>query len=210
MEERLREEIKVRINLIVIALTSFISIGVIPFLTQAFNDATDEEIIATQFPTSKIGWIVWASFRLIIVIINMSIFIAFVNQGKLNASNNQNYINALKKWIEVEVFKGKRSKKHKKAAHMTPKQYYSKMYATKGLSLAISSFASLFTVTFMVLNWDLVTFIGIVITVLIAIVFGFLQMFQVENYWENEFGVVVDIEYEKMLQEKQMEEKENV
>ena len=209
MNERLREELKIRINLIVIALTSFISIGVIPFLAQAFNDASDEEIISTQFPESKIGWIVWALFRFIIVIINMSIFIAFVNQGKMNASNNENYKAALKRWIEVEVWKGKRLKKHKKALHMTPKQYYAKMYATKGVTLAMSSFASLFTVTFMVLNWDLVTFIGIVITVLIAIVFGFLQMFQVENYWENEFSIVVDTEYDKMLLE-QKEEKKDV
>ena len=209
MNERLREELKARVNFIVIGITSFISIGIIPFLTTAFDNASDEDIIAAAFPNSTIGWIVWAIFRSMIVVINMCIFIAFVNQGKLNVTNNETYKNAMIKWVEIQVFKGKRSKKHKTALYLTPKQHYAKLYSQKGLALAIGSFASLFTITFMVLNWDLATFIVIVITVALALLFGFLQMAKEEMYWTSDFVIRTEIEYKKM-QEEIKEEKENV
>ena len=178
MNQQLKEELKSKINFIVIGFTSFIAMAVIPFLTTAFNEGNDKEIIDKVFPDSTIGWTIWVLFRSMISIINMCIFVAFVNQGKLNVKDNQDYVTSREKWIEIQIYNGKRSKKAKTAIPLTPSQHYAKLYSIKGLSLAIGSFASCFTFTFMILNWDLATFIGLVITVAFALVLGFLQMVQ--------------------------------
>lgn len=208
MDERLREELKSKINFIVVGIVSFLAIGAIPFLVNAFDNANDEEIIKQAFPDSTIGWVVWAILRLMIVVINFCILIAFVNQGKINVSKNEGFKASIVKWIEIQIFKGKRRNKTKRAVYLTPKQHYAKLYSTKGLSLAIGSFASCFTITFVVLNWDLATFIIITITVMFAIVFGFLQMQKEEYYWLNDFKIITDVEYEKMQEQKNKEEKE--
>lgn len=208
MDERLREEFKSKINFFVIGLISFVAIAAIPFLSTAFEHGDDQKIIQEAFPNSIIGWIVWGIFRSLIVIINMSILVAFVNQGRINVSKNENFIESMKKWIDVQVYKGKK-KKHKKHVYLTPKQHYAALYTKKGVSLAITSFASCFTITFMILHWDLATFIMITITVLFAVVFGFLQMQKEEFYWLNDFKIIADVEYDKMLEEKQKEELTN-
>jgi hypothetical protein len=207
--ERLRDELKAKINFIVIGLVSFLGSGVVPFLASAFNEKNDQEIIKTAFPESTIGWVVWGIFRMMIVVINMSIFVAFVNQGKLNVANDKEYIEARTKWLEVQVYRGNRSKKGKKVSYLTPKQHYAKLYSKKGLSLAIGSFASMFTVSFMVLNWDLATFIAITITVVMAIVFGILQMSREEFYWTNDFKIRAEVEYKKMKNEIAKEDENN-
>lgn len=200
-QKLLKEELKNKINFIVIGFTSFLAIALIPFLTSAFNESNDQEIIQQAFPDSTIGWIIWAIFRFMIVTINMCIFIAFVNQGKLNVKNNNDFVSSRNKWIEVQIYKGKHSKKGKKAVPLTPKQHYAKLYSEKGFALTIGSFASCFTITFMILQWDLATFIVIVLTVAFAVVFGFLQMAKEEYYWTNDFKVIADIEYDKMKEE---------
>lgn len=204
MDERLREEFKSKINFFVIGLISFVAIAAIPFLSTAFEHGDDQKIIQQAFPDSIIGWIVWGIFRSLIVIINMSILVAFVNQGRINVSKNENFIESMKKWIDVQVYKGKKKSK-KKHVYLTPKQHYAALYTKKGVSLAITSFASCFTITFMILHWDLATFIMITITVLFAVVFGFLQMQKEEFYWLNDFKIIADVEYSKMLEEKNKE-----
>ena len=208
MENDLKEQFKNKINLIIIAFVSLLAISIIPFLTEAFNGSSDEEIIQTVFPSSTIGWVVWAIFRFMIIAINMSIFIAFVNQAKINVKDDIDFKKATGRWLEIQVYRGKRLKKHKKPLYLTPKEYFAKLYGTKGLSLAISSFASCFTITMLVLNWDLATFIVICLTVLFAIVFGFLTMQKVEFYWTHDFVIRTNVEYDKMLDE-QKEGKEN-
>ena len=208
MDERLREEFKSKINFFVIGLISFVAIAAIPFLSTAFEHGDDQKIIQEAFPNSIIGWIVWGIFRTLIVIINMSILVAFVNQGRINVSKNESFIESMKKWIEVQVYKGKK-KKQRKHVYLTPKQHYAALYTKKGVSLAVTSFASCFTITFMILHWDLATFIMITITVLFAVVFGFLQMQKEEFYWLNDFKIIADVEYDKMLEEKQKEEIDN-
>ena len=204
MDERLREEFKSKINFFVIGLISFVAIAAIPFLSTAFEHGDDQQVIQQAFPDSAIGWIVWAIFRSLVVVINISILVAFVNQGRINVSKSEIFIESMKKWIEVQVYKGKQKKKRKRV-YLTPKQHYASVFTKKGVSLAITSFASCFTITFMILHWDLATFIMITITVLFAVVFGFLQMQKEEFYWLNDFKIIADVEYNKMLEEKQKE-----
>lgn len=194
----IKEQIKSKINFIIIGLVSLIGMGIIPFLASSIDADSDEDIIKNCFPTTKLGWVMWAIFRGTIIIINIFIFIAFVNQGKMNCKDNVEYQKSEKKWIEIQVWKGKNKKKHEKV-YLTPKQHYASVYSKKGLMISIWTFASLFSVTYIVLNWDLITFLSITITIILAMIFGLLSMYKEEYYWLNDFKIRCDIEYDKMI-----------
>ena len=201
MNQEIREAIKARINFIVIGLVSFVGMGIIPFLAASINMDSDEEIIKTAFPHSKLGWIMWAIFRLMVIIINIMIYVAFVNQGKANVKSEKSVIEALKRWNDVNVYKGKQKSHKRPNLPDTPNKHYAKLYSKKGLIIATMTFASLFSITYMTLNWDLVTFLSITIAIILSIVMGIISMHKEELYWTSDFIVRVDIEYSKMMEE---------
>lgn len=197
----LKEQLQSKINYIIVAIVSFVGMGIIPFLSVAFDEnLTDEEIIRTIFPQSTIGWIMWAIMRAIIILVNILIFIPFVNQGKINASKNEKYLKGLNLWETVELKRGKTKKQHKKN-YMTPTEHYAKVYSKKISMIALTTFATLFEVGYLIICWDLTTFLSIVLTIVLCLVFGVISMFKETEYWICEFPIRAQIEYDLMLEE---------
>lgn len=202
--ETMKDKIQEKINFIIIGLVTVVGMGIIPFLTQCMNYENEEEFVKNAFPTNTFGWIAWAILRGMIILINMMLFVAFVNQGKLNVKNEKEFVEANTKWTEVQVYKGRKTGKKSKM-YLTPSQHYATIYFKKGLFVSLATFASLFTITYLVLYWDFVTFLSITITIVLCIVFGILTMLKEQAYWTNDFPIRADIEYRKMIEEKKEE-----
>ena len=97
-----------------------------------------------------------------------------MSQGKVNIKDDKRYLEALEILGRVQ--------QHKHLKPRSPSKYFGKIWASKGTTLFITSALSAMVLAEALLVFDLATFLSYVFTVLLAIVFGFLQMLQTEEY----------------------------
>lgn len=180
MEERedksIREYLKLYLYYILIAILSILSIVVFPILGAAGTDVS--HAIQNAFPNDAIGWLFWSIARGLIVVLNMLIFTNFLQQAKVNVRDDAKYKEA------NEILSRCKSKEY---APRSPKAYLGKTYATKGLTLAVTTGVSLFGIGSALLNYDYMLLIATVFTVIISIIFGIMTMKKVEIYYTGEF-----------------------
>lgn len=164
---------KLRQNLYyaLIAAASFVALVFLPML------GTDASA-GWNFPTSKKGWIVFVALRLIISTLNVFIFSSFINQGKLNISQNENYKAAIKLLSEA---------KDKEYKPRSPGKFNAIEYGRKGTTVFFATALSLVALTQAILAYDWEALLCYTVTVIGSIVFGIFEMKKVEIYWTVEF-----------------------
>ena len=172
----LRDAIKLYIYYILIGAISALSLIVFPIIGAAGTDMS--EAIGTAFPDSKIGWIIWTVTRCLIIILNMIIFSLFVYQSKINVKEEP----AFKEAMQI-------LSKHKPKEYRpkSPQKYFAKTYSTKGVTLMLTTAASLFAIGSAVINYDLMLLIATIFTIIISIAFGIITMKKCEVYYVSEF-----------------------
>lgn len=176
----------------------YLIIGVISILSTAFLPMIGSEIgLSFNFPNTTAGWIAWSSSKIAIAVLNMTLFVCFMKQAKINVRNDKRYIEARTILDEVEK---KRSLKPK-----SPKRWEGGQYLSKGVTMFTCSILSAIGFSQAILTFDLVTFLSYSFTLIMGIVFGFLQMNKTEDYYTGEYLAYARMKQKELEQELEKE-----
>lgn len=163
---------------IICAVTSLFALFFLPL-------AGSEAGLGWNLPDTPAGWVVFSTTRILVAGINMLIFHCFVQQGKVNISKNQRYLDAIRKMdlAKTSDFKSPR----------TPSEYYKEVYGKKGIAIFVTSLLSSLALTQAVLTFDWMSFITYLFTITLGVIFGILQMKDAEQFWTEEFPRLAEI-----------------
>ena len=112
-----------------------------------------------------------------------TIFVLFDLQGKNNVKDDPKYLTAYKKLYET---------KDKEYIPLSPSKYKVKTYGLKALTLSINSVLLAFVVMEMVFTYNYMLLISYLISMIMAVIGGVMQMKKAEIYWTEEFPLWVD------------------
>lgn len=158
-------------NYFIIILLSLISVFVLPLLGSELG-------LAFNIPNSVAGWLVWCITKIIIVIINVLLFDQFVKQAKVNIKDNEYYKKAKEILDNMEV---------QLDPPRAPNEFLQGLYRRKGIKLAITTALSVFGLTNAILTFDIASFLTYLFTIIMGIIFGWITMNSVEEYWTDEY-----------------------
>ena len=127
-----------------------------------------------NFPASVMGWIIWAVSKGAICVVNCLIFHFFVLQGKDNIRDDIRYIDGLKKL-------NKYKEKHKKIA--SPFRLERDAYLRKGGIVLLTTALSLLALPSLVLQFNIINFLSVLFSMIIALAFGVMAMKETERRW---------------------------
>ena len=178
-------------NYIMVAAAGLIVMFGIPFFGSEVG-------IGFVFPTTTAGWIIFCGIRMVVSGLSLFIFHCFIQQGKLNSEDNDNY----KKAVEILV---KNDDKEEKI--YSPKQFFGRMYGFKGGTLMLSTAFATVALTQAILTFDYVSMLTYIFTFIFSVMFGIVHMRTAEEYWCNTYYKYA-LKVQKENKEKM--EKENV
>ena len=181
---------------VLIGLASLISMFVFPFIGSQAN-------LSLNLPNSTAGWIVYVITKLIVAAVSFLIFHCFMEQAKLNVSQNQRYKEAQQILLKAE---------DKDQIPVSPKVWIKKQYSSKGFGTFMTSLLGSIGLTQAVLTFDWMSLITYTITVIASVGFGFIQMKQMQVWWTTQYWrwAIYTKEQEQLKQKTQItEESEN-
>ena len=158
-------------NYIIIGILSLISVFFLPMLGTEVG-------LGFKVPNTWAGWIVWILTKLCVVAINIMLLDQFVKQAKVNVRDNEHFKEANDYYS---------SKQEEDEYLPTPREFLSKLYRSKGISNIISSALSVFGLTSAILTFDWVSMLTYLFTVVFGIIFGWITMNNVEEYWTDTY-----------------------
>ena len=177
-------------------------IGVVSLFALFFLPMLGSEVgLAFVLPNTTAGWIVYVVSKLLVAALNVIIFHCFVLQGKVNAKDNPNYLKAVEILSTVTT--------SKELIPRSPAQFLAGVYGGKGVTIFLSSVVAAVGLTQAVLTFDWVSMLTYLFTILMGVIFGILQMNQVETYWTEEYYKYAIREQEKAKINGSQMEKEN-
>lgn len=165
-------KLKIYTYYILIAGISIISLTVIPLLQSSIN-------ASFQFPRTAAAWILWIGSRLCVTILNLLIFHCFICQADLNTQENESRKQAEELLALV--------KQQKEGPPLSKREFLEGEYRHKVPTLTLSTICSLVAFGPAVLMFDVTTFLTYLFTVIMAVVFGVIEMFKVETYYTVEY-----------------------
>ena len=171
MESQITLRLRQYLYYCLIGIASFVALVFLPML------GTDLDA-GWNLPNDSKGWAVFITIRLIVSFLNVFIFASFINQGKLNVSGDPNYKKAQELLAKV---------KNKEYIPRSPRKFNAKEYGQKGVTVFLSTAASLVALTQAILSYDWVALLTYALTVTGSIVFGIFEMKKVEIYWTVEY-----------------------
>lgn len=177
-------------NYIVIAIISVLALVVLPFLGSTVG-------LAIILPTTIGGWVVWVLSKLCIVILNVMILHAFIQQAEVNIKDNSKYRAAKEILLDTN--------EKENIVPLSPKQYFSHLYGKKGTILAITTALSVFGLANAILVFDLVVFITYLLTITTAILFSLFEMKKTEVFWTEDFYLYAKYRQKKLKEEQEAE-----
>lgn len=158
----------------------YVIIGVISLIALFFLPMIGSEAgLQWKIPDTTVGWIVYVTSKLIVAVVNILTFHCFIQQAKINVSNNEKYIEAVNILMEsLETAEGN---------PRPPDVYLSAVYGKKGATIFATSILSSVGLTQAVLSFDLISMLTYLVTIVFGVIFGILQMHDTEAYWTNEY-----------------------
>lgn len=175
-------------NYIIIAILSLVSVFFLPMLGSSVG-------IGFNIPNTMAGWIVWILTKLCVVIVNILIFDQFVKQAKVNIRDNEQF-----KKAEEILNKSKELEED----ILPAKTYISRLYRNKSVTLGITTILSIFGLTNAILSFDWVSMLTYIFTIVMALVFGWITMNEVEEIWTDKH-----YKYALKIQQKEIENVRN-
>ena len=169
----IKEQLRQFTYYIIIAAISLLTIVVFPLIGSG-SSITIEEC----FPTTQVGWIIYIIERVLVIVMNLTIFTSFIQQAKVNIKDNPNYLKA------NEILQRHHPKEYRPRSES---RYLGQTYTTKGISLALTTVASLFVIGSAILNYDYMILIATTFSVITTIVMGVIQMRKTELYYTTEY-----------------------
>ena len=163
-------------------------IGIVSLIALCFLPMIGSDIgLAWKLPNTVVGWIVWVTTKIIVAVLNVLIFHCFMLQAKINIKDNVRYQEA------QEIL---RSQKIKQIIPRSPTQWNKKQYTSKGVSIFITTALSTVALTQAILNFDWMSMLTYLFTIVMGLIFGIMQMKTAEDYWTDEYW-----QYAQMVQE---------
>lgn len=161
-----REKWRLYQNYIIIAILSLVSVVILPMFGSQVG-------VGFVLPDTAAGWVVYCVTKAAIVAINVLIFDQFMRQAKVNVRDNELYVKAEELLLNSP-----------EDEELQPtNELISKMYRSKILSTIIFSILGVFGFTQAILTFDYVQMLSYTITIVIALVFGWVSMNQAEEIW---------------------------
>lgn len=175
LESNLRGAIHKGLNYILIASLSAITMFIVPLLgtPQKFG-------VENTIPSADAGWNTWSIYIMMLLtpgLINIAIFELFNAEGFKRAKETDKYRRA--------IILLKKDKTRQKSAPISPIRWETKHQTTRIAWTLVMSVISMFMITECVLNWNLQTFISIVVTIAIGIISGVIAMEQKYDYYSD-------------------------
>lgn len=165
-----REAFKNYKNYGIIIVLTLVTVTIFPLLGTSVG-------MEARYPDTVVGWIVWSVIKLALVVDNIFIFQAFVDQAELNVQYEQRYLEAR------EIVRKYRIGKY---TPMSPEERRKKMFSKKVIITVLTSLISI-ALTEAILKYNFADLIAYSISMLMAIIFGVLSMADQEKYWVEEF-----------------------
>lgn len=187
----INEKLKQNAYYILIFVVTLIALAVVPF----FESALTGEL---TLPETVFGWITYAVSKLLVATLNMMIFHSFMQQAKINVAKDARFMEANAIMM-----------KHKRAIYIprSPKRWVRAQYTKKGMTVFVGTLAALVTIGEMILRFNLATFVTTCVTVVMAIIFGVMQMLTAEDYWTGEYwDYAKNVEKEQNKKDNNLEE----
>jgi len=194
-QDQIKEKAKRYLYYIIIGLVSIVFVVFLPFVGS-------EGDIVSRFPTTTTGWIVWTISNVTTAILNVVIYICFMEQGELNSKDNAKYIEANQILEKVESVKKKDPR--------SPREWKKRQYSTKGVVTFCSTLMSLIGLSNAILRWDYTIFLVYLAAIVLGIVFGLIQMKKSELYWTDEFNQYAHFMLRKQEEERKLKEAEEL
>lgn len=158
----------------------YIIIGVVSVIALLFLPLIGSEAgLAWNVPDTTTGWVVYVVSKLMVAGINILIFHCFNMQGKENVKDNPLYLEAMD-ILSLKLDGGDYSP-------VAPEVWTRKVYGKKCITIFCTSILSAVGLTQAVLTFDWVSMITYLVTIIMGVIFGILQMNEAENYWTTEF-----------------------
>lgn len=153
--------------------------------------------LETVLPKTPIAWVVWIILNVSTAIGNVAILVFFKLQAKKNSVSHPNYIKA------NEIL-NRLSGRKEVFIPRSPRAMNAKEYSTKVLCIMISTVASFFTISALMINFQVMTLISCLLGMIIAIIISWTTMLKNEEYWTEEY--LLYAEYMEKLLKKGEEE----
>lgn len=182
--ENFKEKWKLYQNYIIIGILSIISVFFLPMLGSEVD-------LGFKVPNTTAGWIVWILTKLCIVAINIMLLDQFIKQARVNVRDNEKYLEANNYYLTTTDDANEYLP--------SPKEFIGKLYKTKGITNFITSALSVFGLTSAILTFDWVSMLTYLFTIVFGIIFGWITMNNVEEYWTDTY-------YRRYLRDKRLEE----
>ena len=160
---------------------NYIIIGILSFLSVFFLPLLGTEVgLGFKVPNTWAGWLVWAITKLCVVTINILLLDQFIKQAKVNIKDNQRF-------KEADDYYTLNSNDGEEEYLPAPKEYISKLYKNKGITTTVTSALSVFGLTSAILTFDWVSMLTYLFTIVFGIIFGWMTMNNVEEYWTDTY-----------------------
>lgn len=172
-------------NYIIIALISLIAVFFLPMVGSEVG-------LEFRLPNTVAGWTVYIITKVAIVLINILTLDQFIKQAKVNVKDDV-------KFKEADAYFNEKAEEEE---WLTPTQFLSRLYRNKMITTTINSILGVFGLTSAVLTFDWVSMLSYLFTVVIGLIFGWITMNSVEEYWKNDY-------YKLMLRDKKKKEQKN-
>lgn len=166
-----RENLKQYTYYIIIAVVSLFSLVFLPLLSSTVD-------AGWNYPDDSVGKVVWWSTKICVSILNVIIFHSFMQQAKVNIAKDEKYIkaNEILSRVKIKIYKPR-----------SPQKWNAEQYGTKGVMILIMTLLGLIAFTQAILTFDYVSMFSYLFTIVMAIIFGLLQMKKAEFYWTTEY-----------------------
>ena len=152
-----------------------------------------------NLPQTKIGWIVFVVTKTVVAVINLLIFHCFICQAKLNIKDDP-------KFIEANEILGKLQSE---VLPRSPRKFFTKEYSVKGTTTFLFSALSVIALTNAILCFDWIAFLTYILTLIMGIIFGVLEMKKVELFWTEEYLAYAHYQLKLSMEEKDHDNNEN-
>lgn len=153
--------------------------------------------LQTVLPKTPVAWVVWIILNVSTAIGNVAILVFFKLQAKKNSVSHPNYIKA------NEILNRLAGRKEVFIPR-SPRAMNAKEYSTKVLCIMISTVASFFTISALMINFQVMTLISCLLSMIITIIISWTTMLKNEEYWTEEY--LLYAEYMEKLLKKGEEE----
>lgn len=197
-----RKRIKKAVNdyayYFIIAIVSMIVMFVPPLCAGCLQGE-----VGLFFPKTLEGWILWGLVNGASAIGNVSLLVLFKLQAKKNSRNNENFIKA------NEILNRMAGRKEVFIPR-SPGQMNRKEYLTKSIFIILGTLSSFMVLSSIVLNFDPITLISTVLSVLMSLCISWVAMLRNEEYWQEEYLLYAEMLQKKLEQEAKEKAAESV